>query len=341
MKSTTAVTEDFLDRLSQPSSGYYPDYLTYRRGEITRRELISRLPHVAMIGDSVSTGIYISTPWRTFWRARYRHSGNWFLNLDPTLSIKSVSKRVETLTPLVAMHCGGVGAMVDAEGESETFARRILGTRNFSGQINQLVGAKRFPDLILISIGHNNVDWTWQSPPHELKQPESRLPRLRRTFREIFVSPLRTLLECARQRFQRTAIIVFGLVNFASYFKGREEAERRRDEDPSLYPHLETTYEYLVSFQLGYRENVIRLAEMVNDDLRAIVEEYNRESAAASNVQLRYSDALATADLSRAELLHAVDGWHASAEGHNVLAKAAFDDLAPSLEFLGINPSCD
>jgi lysophospholipase L1-like esterase len=40
--------------------------------------------------------------------------------------------------------------------------------------------------------------------------------------------------------------------------------------------------------------------------------------------------------LSRAELLHAVDGWHASAQGHNVLAKAAFADLAPSLEFLEI-----
>lgn len=341
MKSTTVVTEDFLDRISQPSSRYFPDYLAYQRGEITRRELISRLPHVAMIGDSVTTGIYISTPWRTFWRARRRHTGNWFLNVDPTLSIESVSKRVETLTPLVARHCGGVGALVDAEGERENFARRILGTRNFSGQINQVVGAKRFPDLILISIGHNNVDWTWQSPPHELKEPESRLPRLGQTFREIFVPRLRTLLEYARQRSQRTAIVVFGLVNFGSYFKGREEAERRRAEDPSLYPHLETTYEYLVSFQPGYRENVIRLAEMVNDELRAIVEEYNRESAATANVQLRYSDALANADLSHAELLHAVDGWHASAKGHNVLAKTAFDDLAPSLEFLGINPSSD
>jgi hypothetical protein len=52
---------------------------------------------------------------------------------------------------------------------------------------------------------------------------------------------------------------------------------------------------------------------------------------------LRYSHALATADLSRAELLHPIDGWHASVEGHNVLADAAFSDLGPTLEFLGIN----
>jgi lysophospholipase L1-like esterase len=51
---------------------------------------------------------------------------------------------------------------------------------------------------------------------------------------------------------------------------------------------------------------------------------------------VRYSDALATADLSRAELLNPIDGWHASVEGHNVLAEAAFADLGPSLEFLGI-----
>jgi hypothetical protein len=52
------------------------------------------------------------------------------------------------------------------------------------------------------------------------------------------------------------------------------------------------------------------------------------------NVQLQYSDALATADLSRVELLHHIDGWHASADGHNALAGAAFRDLGPSLEFL-------
>jgi lysophospholipase L1-like esterase len=60
------------------------------------------------------------------------------------------------------------------------------------------------------------------------------------------------------------------------------------------------------------------------------------ELADNSTVQLRYSDALATADLSRAELLHPIDGWHASVEGHNVLAEAVFRDLEPSLRFLGL-----
>ena len=68
-----------------------------------------------------------------------------------------------------------------------------------------------------------------------------------------------------------------------------------------------------------------------------MVEALNREFVdQIEHIQLRYSNALATADLSRAELLHPTDGWHASVEGHNVLANAAFGDLKASLEFLGV-----
>jgi hypothetical protein len=153
----------------------------------------------------------------------------------------------------------------------------------------------------------------------------------------MFERQLRELVICAREKPQRISIVVFGMVNFGAYFKGREEAERRRTEDSTLYPHLETTYKYLTSFRPALRGNVIRLAQMVNDELRMMIDDLNRERVVNQNIQLRYSDALATADLSRAELLHAVDGWHASVAGHNVLAEAAFADLGPSLEFLGLN----
>jgi len=132
------------------------------------------------------------------------------------------------------------------------------------------------------------------------------------------------------------SVVVFGLINFESYFKGRESAERLRRSDRRLYPHLETTYKYFISFHPDYRRDLIRLASMVNEDLRAMVEALNSEIEDAGNIQLRYSHALATAHLSRAELLHPIDGWHASAEGHKVLAEAAFSDLGPNLEFVGV-----
>ena len=76
---------------------------------------------------------------------------------------------------------------------------------------------------------------------------------------------------------------------------------------------------------------------MVNKELREMVETLNREFVQREeHIQLRYSDALATADLSRAELLHPVDGWHASVEGHSVLGEAAVSDLGASLDFLEI-----
>jgi lysophospholipase L1-like esterase len=328
-----------LQRIAEPTSHFLPDYLAYRRGEITQADLIARLPHVAMIGDSVCMGVYISSPLSTLWRARRCSGGNWFLDGHRfTAGIRSVSKRLEEFTPFVAVEYAGVGALVDHERERQNFFRRILRTRNFSGQISQLLGARRFPDLILVSIGHNNVDWAWRCPPSERSQPDARLRRQARIFRDNFVSQLRRLIEGARRQRHRVAIVIYGLINFGAYFNGREEAERRRAQDPTLYPHLETTYRYFRSFRSEYRRNLVRLAMMVNEELRTMVDELNHELEDNLKLRVQYSDALARTDLSRVELLHAIDGWHASAEGHNDLAEAAFKDLAPSLEFLGIPP---
>jgi len=336
-KSVPVIGGNFLERIAEPTSRLYPDYLAYRNREITWAELVARLPHVAMIGDSVCTAMYVSSVCSTFWRARTCCGHNWFLDTNPSPGcIRSVSKRLAEFSPFVAVECAGIGALVDHEGERQNLFRRILRTRNFSGQIDRLLAAKRFPDLILISIGHNNVDWAWRSPTSELEQPEGRLQRQSRHFREDFTRQMRRLIQCARMQRHRVAVVVYGLVNFESYFKGREIAEGLRARDASRYPHLETTYRYFTSFRPAYRSNLIRLAGMVNEELRAMVGELNCQLEGNVKVQVRYSDALATADLSRVELLHAVDGWHASAEGHNVLAEAAFRDLGPSLEFLGI-----
>jgi lysophospholipase L1-like esterase len=338
MAAAPFISTNFWQRIAEETSPFYPDYLAFQSGKITQAELIERLPHVAMIGDSVCMDMYISSAWNTFWRARTHRGKNWFLDRDRSPPVvRSVSKRLEAVTPFVAREYAGIGALVDDEREREIFFRHILGTRNLSGQIAQLMAANRFPDLILISIGHNNVDWAWRCPPDELKQSEDRLHRLSKHFCEKFGRQIRILIAHARKQRHRSAMVIYGLVNFERYFVARETAERLRAEDPTRYPHLETTYEYFTSFRPAYRRNLIRLARMINDGLRPMVEELNREIERVPNVQVRYSDALATADLSRVELLHEVDGWHASAEGHNVLAAAAFNALGPSLEFLGLN----
>ena len=337
MKAAPFVSRNFLERIAEPESPFHSDYLAYRKGEITREQLIARLPHIAMLGDSVSMNIYISSPWSTFWRAHTSRCSNWFINPDTAPDVSSISKRLEAITPFVAMQCAGVGALVDEEHCRQDLFRRILGTRNFSAQIDELLRARRLPDLILILIGHNNVDWAWRCPPHELDRPDERLKRLGKAFRQNYARALQGLLERARSQERRMAVIVYGLINFESYFKGRRAAERLRQSNRTLYPHLETTYKYFISFHPLYRRNLIRLAKIANEELRAMVEQFNRNAIEpAAHIQLRYSDALASADLSRAELLHPVDGWHASVKGHQILAEAAFSDLGSSLEFLGI-----
>ncbi|HEY7000973.1 MAG TPA: SGNH/GDSL hydrolase family protein [Candidatus Udaeobacter sp.] len=336
-KPIGVISADFLERIREPASPLHSDYLAYRSGDISQAELIARLPHVAMIGDSACMGIYISSILSTFWRARTCRGSNWFCDTNPAPSgIRSVSKRLEEFAPLVAIESAGIGALVDHEDQRENLFRRILRTRNFSGQIDDLLSMKRFPDLILISIGHNNVDWAWRSPTQELEQPESRLQRQSEVFRKNFTQQIERLISRACIQAHRVAVVVYGLINFQSYFIGRELAERLREQDPSCYPHLPTTYRYFTSFRPAYRSNLIRLARMVNEQLRAMVSELNREPADKPSLKLQYSDALATADLGRVELLHPIDGWHASREGHNVLAEAAFRGLGPSLEFLGL-----
>ena len=247
MKSTLFVSPNFLERVAEPESPFHPDYLAYLRDEITRAELIARLPHVAMLGDSVCTSVYISSPWSTLWRARTLRGKNWFLHVDAVPSICSISKSLETITPFVAIECAGVGALVDHEQCRENLFRRILGTHNFSGQVGELLRARRFPDVILISIGHNNVDWAWRCPLDELHDPEERLQRLSEEFRQNYLRELRRVIEGARIQQHRVAIVVYGLINFESYFKGREAAERLRESDTTLYPHLETTSQVFAS----------------------------------------------------------------------------------------------
>src|SRR5262245_47297839 len=102
-KPVRVVSANFLERIGEPASRFYSDYLAYRSGDISQSELIARLPHVAMVGDSACMGVHISSTWGTLWRAQSCRGNNWFLDADPSPSgIRSVSKRLEEFTPFVA-----------------------------------------------------------------------------------------------------------------------------------------------------------------------------------------------------------------------------------------------
>jgi lysophospholipase L1-like esterase len=157
-------------------------------------------------------------------------------------------------------------------------------------------------------------------------------------FRKDYERQLDRLVERAREQKQRRAIIVFGLVNFKSFFEARDEAERLRKENPKLYPYFEVDYQHYAEMKPEYRGNMVKLALVMNKELRAMVDEINQKLGRDSQVRLEYSDALAKLDLGGVEAIHQIDAWHPSVKGHNALAGAAFRALGPSLKFLGIAP---
>src|SRR5438309_5277338 len=222
----TATTSHYLEWVSQPSSPFYNDYLEYRQGRIGRAELVRRLPHVAMIGDSLTQHFYISSPASLFWRARTQRRKNWFLDTDPDpASIRSVYERLEAFTPLVATEYNGAGALVASSRAGDGFRRRIVRTRNLSGQAHQILRKKRFPDLIMIWIGHNNLDWTEGLSLTEREYPEKRLQEMATQFRVNYTESLQSLIDRAKSEHHNVVIVVFGLANIDAFFKARKKAE--------------------------------------------------------------------------------------------------------------------
>lgn len=327
-----------MSTISNPASPHNTDYLEYQQRRLTKAQLMDRLPHIAMVGDSLSRDFYVSSLPSCVWRSKMNHGHDWFLDTDPSAnSIYSVYERLAQETPLVACEYSSVGGKVDSGGGG----KRFLGSwfpLNFSQQVDLILKEKRFPDLVLLWIGHNNLHWEWFVDPRRPEEIETGLQKMAANFRKDYERQLGRLVERARDQKQRRAFIVFGLVNFKSFFEARDAAERLRKESPKLYPYFEVDYKHYESMKPEYRGNMMKLALMINEELRVMVGEFNRKLGGDSQVRLEYSDALATADFSDVEAIHRIDAWHPSIKGHNVLAEAAFDALRPSLNFLGIVP---
>jgi lysophospholipase L1-like esterase len=336
--SLVTARSSTLSTISNPASPHNADYLEYRQGRLTKTQLLDRLPHIAMIGDSLSRDFYVSSIVSMIWRSKMHHGHDWFLDTDPSpSSAYSLYERLSQETPLVACEYSSVGGWVDS-GENR---KRFLGSWfvfSFSQQVDLILEEERFPNLVLLWIGHNNLRWTRSVDPHRPEEIETGLQKMAVTFRENYTRQLGRLVERAREQKEPRAIIVFGLVNMKSFFEARDAAEQLRKKNPKLYPYFDVVLQRFESTKPEYRANMAKLALMYNEELRAMVGDFNRELGGDSPVRLEYSDALATIDFSDVEVLQKVDGWHPSAKAHNLLAEAAFEALGPSLNFLGIVP---
>jgi lysophospholipase L1-like esterase len=336
--SLTTARSSTWSAISNPASVHNTDYLEFRQGRLTEAQLMDRLPHIAMVGDSLSRDFFLSSFVSNVWRSKMNHRHDWFLDTDAsTNSVYSLYERLAQETPLVACEYSSVGGKVDSGGGGNCFLGSWL-PLSFSQQTDLILEEKRFPDLVLLWIGHNNLDWVRSVDPRRQENVEAGLQNIVANFRKDYARQLGRLVERARNQKQRRAIIVFGLIKFKSFFEARDAAEQLRKKNPKLYPYFDVDYQRFESMKPEYRANMVKLALMINEELRAMVGEFNRESGGDSQVRLEYSDAMATVDISAVEMIHRSDAWHPSSKGHSVLAEAAFGALRPSLNFLGIVP---
>ena len=337
-KPPKVITHDYLDRVSQSSSPLYPEYVAYREGKIDRAELANRLPHIAMLGDSLTQHFYVSSMPSSFWRARTVWRNNWFIDTDPQpQSVLSFYERLECVTPLVAEEHNGAGAEVASEQKQETLRQRLVRARNLPGQTREVLRQSRFPDLIMIWIGHNNLDWAYGLSPEERAHPDKRLAKMAASFRKDYTAALRPLIDRAKTENHKVAIVVFGLANIDAYLKARHQVAVLKAKNPDLYPHFDSGEKNYESLNPPYQKNMARLAEMLNREMQSLVAQLNGELRGFASVRLEYSDALTKIDMSRLELINSIDAYHFSIKGHTTVAESAFRAASPSFRFLGIN----
>ena len=337
-KPPKVITRNYFGRVSQPTSPLYRDYVAYREGKIDRAELANRLPHVAMLGDSLTQHFYLSSWPSSFWRARTVWRNNWFIDTDPApQSVLSFYERMERVTPLVAEEHNGAGAWVAPHGSYDSLRQRLVRARNFSGQSRVVLRQGRFPDLIMIWIGHNNLDWVHGLSPEQRAHPDKHLAQIASRFRENYGEALRPLIDRAKTENHKVAIVVFGLANIDAYLKARHRVAVLKARNPNLYPYFEEGEKSFESLKPPYQKNMARLAVMLNREMQSLVTQLNGGLRDTPAVRLEYSDALTKVDFSRIEFVNTIDAYHFSIKGHTTVAEAAWNSIGPTLRFLGIN----
>jgi len=337
-KRATVISPNYLRRLADPRSPFHAQYVAYAQGKLNKSDLISSLPHIASIGDSLTKNLYISPPISLMWRARTEQQRNWFLDTNPAPgSIYSLYERIDKLTPVVATDYARGAAEVTAHPGEEILAKTLGRTRNFTGQVDQILMRKRLPDLLLIWIGHNNLNWVKGLSFADRQRPERSLLERAQHFHEDYARQLSRLIDRAKTEDHKVAIVVFGLADCETFFQARNKAGALHATNPRLYPYFDICSQRFESLKPPYQANMIALRESLNRELRATVADFNQDLRQFPNIHLEYSYAFARVDLSDLELLHPMDGQHLSPKGHNLVAAHAITAVRPSLRFFGIS----
>jgi lysophospholipase L1-like esterase len=253
---------------------------------------------------------------------------NWFLALPADQSGKSIVERLSSSGTITGIQHATIAATVVSNERRSAF-NYLMGTYHFRNQVDEVLSGP-FPDILLIWIGHNDIDWRWQV---QSLQADT-LQNLTESFGQQYEKQLRRLLMAALTDSKNTTIIIFGLINFKSFFDARAKAENLRSADASLFPYLEAGSKIFISMRPENRAGMIELATKINERLEIMCGRL-AEQLQGTSVRLIFSDAMARASMDGANDLSPIDAWHPSLSGHCKLAESAFPVVRRQAEILG------
>jgi len=243
---------------------------------------------------------------------------NWVI--DNSGKIDSVFEKLAKRFAIRLDYLAYVSAHVNSEG-GRSMLDRVVGTLHFSDQVDRILRLRDFPEIILIWLGHNSLDWARFWVGKNATQSEI-ISKLAENAIEAYESQFVRLCETASNQHHRVTIVVFALVSFELFFQAREEAEFIKMQDAARYPFLEVDYRYFASMQPPFRKGMIKLANLINSGLLDIVTRARRRFGVRPSTV--FSSALHESPINHAEMLSDVDGWHPSLLGHKTLAEHAF-----------------
>lgn len=301
----------------------------------SQADICAPLATASILGDSLSAGFHLSAPVETLLRLLAPGSASWFLDVR------------RHRRPRDLVHALGVRGFLQAHVFARAMARVVPSAKR--GISSGLARATTFrrqverwfhvapdaPSLVCIWIGHNDLDWVQSPLVHAgsgLSAEDVR--RLADQFESLYGDALIALLAHAQARRARTGIVVYGLVNFRSFFRAREMAEAQRRLNRARFPYLQHAYDYFPSMQQGYRAGMITLADAFDERIRAMVERVARGLRHGSRVSLWFSDELSRVTIDDSRLLSAWDAWHPSERGHASLADAAIRGARGCIDWL-------
>jgi hypothetical protein len=171
--------------------------------------------------------------------------------------------------------------------------------------VQDLILKTEIPDIALIWIGHNNMDWQadevifGEEYNHQMHS-------------EILVKNYLENVMRLRDRGIKK-IVCFGLINFSSFFKARNEASLVQKKDRRRFRHFSKPTDIFISLRPEFQDNVVTLASAFNHLLEIEIEKLNFQ-------EIIYSDCFSKMDID-VPTLHESDAWHFSNYGMSRLAK--------------------